>query len=591
MRSDAIRTRALGICLGFVTLMGCSSERVVRFPEGRPTVWQDNDTTPFYTECTPDPEEPGHQLCVPETYVSPFAWDAVDNTIFLPVSRALSVPEPREAENSNDLDEVADSSWFQNRIGRFGMTTAELMRGPCEGGGTLDPNAAASGDWLIDQGKPNGANPGFRVRAKGAGKFMLKADIAGEPERATAAAAIAARVYWAAGYHTPCDSVIYVHPSWLALKPGLKFADNSGIEKPFDDKKLSSVLGNAARRGDFVRMSASRWLPGRTIGPFTYAGVRDDDPNDVIPHEHRRELRGARLFAAWLNHFDAREQNSMNTWMAENEEDPDSTPGHIRHWYLDFGDCFGSQWDWDSISRRLGHAYYLDFGYLMEDFVTLGAVERPWDRAQIDDRARIFGYFSARDFDPAKWRGGYPNPAFHEMTERDAAWAARLISRFTPRLLATAVASGNLTNPSHSRTLLDTLLARRRAILVRYLTRLSPLSDATVTGSELCVRDLARASGVFDEKGFRYRSKTYAGARLSPLGETSVRTSANAELCLTLPRSPGGGAGPSLDRYLIVDITNGVAQGPLRVHLYDQGPKGFELAGLERPETSEPPVL
>ncbi len=264
MRSDTIRSRALGLCLGFVTLTCCSPDRVVRFPEGRPTVWHDNDKAPFYTECKPDPEEPGHQLCVPETYVSPFAWDAVDNTVFLPVSRALSVPEPREAENSNDLDEVADSSWFQNRIGRFGMTTAELMRGPCEGGGTLDPNAAASGDWLIDQGKPNGANPGFRVRAKGAGKFMLKADIGGEPERATAAAAIAARLYWAAGYHTPCDSVIYLHPSWLALKPGLTFADNSRIEAV---RRKEAVVGSRQRR-------AARGLRA-DVGVALAAGAHD----------------------------------------------------------------------------------------------------------------------------------------------------------------------------------------------------------------------------------------------------------------------------------------------------------------------------
>jgi hypothetical protein len=205
--------RALALA---VSASACGAPAVVRFPEGRPVVWRDDDTKPFHTPCKPDPEEPGHELCVPETYVSPFAWDAVDNSLFYPVSRALAVEAPREAENVNSMDEVPDSSWFENRIGRFGMTPSELARGPCEGGPTLDPNASA-GSFLIDQGKPNGANPGFRIKAKGAGKFMLKADIGGEPERATAAAAIAARIYWAAGYFTPCDSVLYLHPSLLSL--------------------------------------------------------------------------------------------------------------------------------------------------------------------------------------------------------------------------------------------------------------------------------------------------------------------------------------------------------------------------------------
>ena len=194
--------------LGSLSLLAlaCSTAELARFPEGRPVIWRDDDARPFYTECTPDPEEPGHSLCVPETYVSPFAWDAVDNSVFLPISRALEVAPSREAINVNSLDEVPDSSWFENRIGRFAMTPAELLRGPCEGGPTLDP-AVHAASWLIDQGKPNGANPGFRIRSEERGKFMLKADLGGEPERATAAAAIAARLYYAAGYFTPCDSV------------------------------------------------------------------------------------------------------------------------------------------------------------------------------------------------------------------------------------------------------------------------------------------------------------------------------------------------------------------------------------------------
>jgi hypothetical protein len=38
-------------------------------------------------------------------------------------------------------------------------------------------------------------------------------------------------------------------------------------------------------------------------------------------------------------------------------------------------------------------------------------------------------------------------------------------------------------------------------------------------------------------------------------------------------------------RYVRVHLDDGVASGPLVVHLYDLGPKrGYRLAGLERPE-------
>ena len=61
-----------------------------------------------------------------------------------------------------------------------------------------------------------------------------------------------------------------------------------------------------------VRVTASRYLAGRPIGPFRYYGTRTDDPNDVIPHENRRELRGLRLFAAWTNHDDTRAHNTQD---------------------------------------------------------------------------------------------------------------------------------------------------------------------------------------------------------------------------------------------------------------------------------------
>ncbi len=40
----------------------------------------------------------------------------------------------------------------------------------------------------------------------------------------------------------------------------------------------------------------------------------------------------------------------------------------------------------------------------------------------------------------------------------------------------------------------------------------------------------------------------------------------------------------SKDRYVVVDLKNGDARGPLRAHLYDLGPaRGFRLVGIERP--------
>lgn len=59
----------------------------------------------------------------------------------------------------------------------------------------------------------------------------------------------------------------------------------------------------------------------------------------------------------------------------------------------------------------------------------------------------------------------------------------------------------------------------------------------------------------------------------------------SAEVCVDLPHVAADGGSPddAQGRYVIVQITNGVAGGPLAAHLYDLGPaRGFKLAGLER---------
>ena len=511
----------------------------------RPVMWRDDDQRAF----APAPDE----------YISPFAWDGADQMVFRPVSRLFAVDPAGRATNVNALDEVPDSSWFENRIGERPFTPEEVVSGPC-GAEVLQVDMPA-GSWLIDQGKPNGANPGFRVNVPDLGKFMLKADPDGEPQRATGATAIAARLYHAAGYFAPCDSVVYFDPKILRLKPGLTVTDNSGVSRPFDQAALDALLDRASHRDGLVRMGASRWLPGKPIGPARYEGTRDDDPNDVVPHEDRRELRGARLLAAWLNHFDSREQNSMDVYMPS---------GHVRHYILDLGDCFGSVWASDDLSRRLGHAYYFDFDYLVRDFLSFGLVRRPWDRARRD--GGIFNYFSARDFVPEDWRGGYPNPAFQRMTEADGAWMARILARFDDRLIAAAVSVGQYDAES-TEYLTRTLITRRDRILRRYLTQLSPLAGLRVRGRELCGVDLARQTHAA-------QSPAAPAARLlEPRTGQALDVQLNGPaLCVFVP--PLAAAGQLA--YGIIEIATGSSMAPLRAHVYDRGALGLWLAGIER---------
>ena len=345
----------------------------------------DTDMRPVTVACrsVPTPKDPHNISCAPDVYVSPLIWDGADNMVFRPLSEAVGVEHHGEAVNANSLDEVVDSAWFTNRIGVHPIPLEQFVMGACRPDQMLDPSAFADGSWLIDHGKTDGSSPGFRVTIPGKGKYLFKGEVKDEPERPSAASVIGAAAYEAVGFNTSCEQVIYFRPSLLKLAPGLTVKANFGGTEPFNQRRVDKILADSPHRDGLVRMQASAWLPGYLIGPFTYTGTRHDDPNDVIPHDDRRELRGGRLLAAWLDHFDAREQNSLDTWVTSApgapgaKPKPDASPGHVVHYYLDTSDCLGSLWAWEEITRRLGYSYIADWGEMARDLVTLGIPTRP----------------------------------------------------------------------------------------------------------------------------------------------------------------------------------------------------------------------
>ena len=81
---------------------------------------------------------------------------------------------------------------------------------------------------------------------------------------------------------------------------------------------IDAALKRAARDPDgSYRVIASKRIEGRPLGGFRFSGTRSDDPNDYIPHEHRRELRGYGTFAAWVNHVDSKSINTFDALVSE----------------------------------------------------------------------------------------------------------------------------------------------------------------------------------------------------------------------------------------------------------------------------------
>jgi len=562
------------LSLGVTSTAGCAPSNV-RFPLRAPLL-VDTDIAPTTVPCRTEDDE---VVCTPEPYTSPLAWDAMDKSVFLPLSHTLAVEAHGPATNVNALDEVPDSAWFTNRLGRQRMTHEVLLRGACTDEELLDAEHAAPGSWLIDKGKTDGSTPGFRVVVDGR-KYLLKVD---KVALSAAASAIGAAIYHAVGFHTSCEQVLYVDPAIFRLKPGLMTMDNSGIARPLDDAALRAALRNATRQGNLVRVQASAWLPGKLLGPFKYEGTRGDDPNDAIDHEHRRELRGGRVLASWLNHFDAREQNSMDSWIASNPDAPASSPGYVRHYYLDLSDVFGAEWEWDGATRRLGKSYLLDWEDMAIDFFTFGLVTRSWDVARRKPGYELFGYFNAENFDPDEWKNEYPNPAFSNATEWDNAWMARILSRFDPEDVRELVALGRFPEERHERYLAEVLEKRLQKILRRYFAVLSPVSDVAVyDGNRVCATDLARRRELEPPGAFHYSARWTHGRRQAA---ANVRVWHGGRICITLPHvAPPGIADDDPKRYVVLRIDNGQSKRPLLVHFYDLGSqRGYRLVGLERP--------
>ena len=81
---------------------------------------------------------------------------------------------------------------------------------------------------------------------------------------------------------------------------------------------VGKLLGQVARRSDGqYRALASLFVEGELLGPWLYSGTRSDDPNDIYPHQQRRDLRGLHVFAASLNHYDATALNTLDTVVQE----------------------------------------------------------------------------------------------------------------------------------------------------------------------------------------------------------------------------------------------------------------------------------
>jgi hypothetical protein len=459
------------------------------------------------------PQPPKQRVMYPSLY----NWDGA---IQRRLERGLELPRDERAHGVNALDDVPDSTWFTNRIGIRELTPDDIERGP-----VTDDSPELHTPWTVHSTKPGGASTGFMITDARGIKYLLKFDDKGTPELETGFDVIVDRLLWAVGYNVPEDHVVYFRDTDLVVAKDAIIKDVDGASMgSLDRAGLLKRLEVVDRGSDGrIRGLVSRWIAGKTVGGHPGEGVRTDDPNDRIPHELRRDLRGAYSVFAWLDHVDIQEGNFVDSWVA----DPADPKRHyLEHYFIDFGRSLGAmayfQFDW-----RRGHMYLVDFTQIGWQLVTLGLAPRPWIGRPIDAK-RAVGMFDAGTFDPGAWHPDWAAYLPLRTADRfDKFWGAKLVARFTRAQIAGAVAAGRLTDPKAAAYIVDTLIARQRATAAYWFARVNPLDGFTASPAddgaiELCFDDLAISSHVANPATTRYSTASWDWSAREVAGATAT---------------------------------------------------------------------
>lgn len=404
-------------------------------------------------------------------------WDAVHQSSFYLAEQSLDLPRQyrkltgrmHEAVNADVFGHVPNSSWYTNRHGQTRLTRDELKRGPNQIDGP-----ELNGPWVITRAKTEGVTPGFFFKDAHGETFVLKFDPAMHPELATGAEMVSTKLFYALGYNVPENYLVTFDPAILTIKDGLEYKDARGKRHAFTKELLEEVLTHVALRPDGkIRAIASRLLPGKPIGPFSYEGRRKDDPNDLIPHQHRRELRGMKVFAELVNHFDTKDHNTLDVMVDEDGR------RFVRHYLIDFGSTLGSDGDEPKPVYK-GHSYVIDLEQALVSLATLGMRRWSWEKADPAGIPAAVGYFESALFDPPGWKPLHGNQAFDNMTYADARWACNILSQFTEDDIRACVETAEFSDPAATEYLTKTLCERREKILSYYSSKVSLLDGIAI---------------------------------------------------------------------------------------------------------------
>jgi hypothetical protein len=256
---------------------------------------------------------------------------------------------------------------------------------------------------------------------------------------------------------------------------------------------IGRLLRRAERSADgSYRVILSKGAPGKPVGRIGFEGTRADDPNDVVPHEHRRELRGYRMFAAWLNHVDAKGINSLSVLVPV-----EGGRSIIRHYLLDFGSALGCA----AMGPREGWVGAEELverpGEIGRRIIALGLRVPAWRTERYYEAPSVGSLPTSSDkWEPLEWAPHIMNRAFRNLRPDDAFWAADKLMPITDAIIDAAVAEGQFGDPASERELARVIRQRRDRIFATTFTRVNPIVRPSLDASGLRFENAAVQTGV-----------------------------------------------------------------------------------------------
>ena len=550
----------------WVVLVGCGGTRPFVAPEPLP---DDRYTIP-------PPEYRGSRNNIADGFDKQFVFTG--KRFFDPgyqVRRLIG--RPKEAYNVDAFDGVPNSSWFINRNAHRRVAIEEIVRGPdtCDGPDTSDV-------WTVIRAKAEGVTPGFTIEDRRGDKYVIKFDPPGCLGANSGSEVIGTKLFYAAGYHVPENYIAYFHPRILRLGEGVTFTDEKGRRRHMTEADLEAMLARVEYGEDgMIRATASKYISGQLIGPFRYQSTRKDDPNDLIPHQHRRELRGLGVVSAWLNHVDTKGANSMDSYVTEEGR------SYVRHYLMDFGTILGAA-GVEPKSKFEGHENQVDPNALVLRILTLGFYVPDWERVPDRIEYPCVGRYESPSFHPGKFNPSSPNPAFEQMTDRDGYWGAKLVTSFTDEQLRAVVAEAQYPDPEAAAYLVRTLAERRDKTGRYWFSKVTPLDrfELTIAGDgkpALDFVDLAVEAGLASPEEATYRYRLCRNGT-----EMAAWTETGPETRVVLPEAGGGGDEwrPEDQWKVVLQVKrgdHGTWSKWVKVYLReDDASSGFRLLGVRR---------